>query len=469
MSDLEAALAVHRFGLGARPGERARIAADPRGWLTAQVVDAAAFRLDATGLPTVRDAGAAFVAFQAGVEEARRAPPADPAPVAETAMSDVPEAARPRDPLVEAVVLDVEARTRHALATPHGYAERLVHFWSNHFTVAATKPSVVPFVGVFEREVVRGNLVRRFEDLLLAAVAHPAMLLYLDQAQSAGPGSVAGQRRDLGLNENLAREILELHTLGVNGGYTQQDVGELARALTGWTVVGPRLQRFLPEGAPGDSVFVDALHEPGARKVLGRVHPEGGRAQAEGILRQLAAHPSTARHLSEKLVRQVMGREPAAGAVARVERVWRRTDGDLVAVHRALVEVTEAWDPTPGRRKTPTELMVSTLRALDVPSVDRRGIIATHALLGQPPYRAPSPAGWADDDASWGGADALRKRLLWCEGVVARFAPRARPEDLLTASLGPLLPDDTATAVRRAASASQGLVLGLMSPTFQRR
>lgn len=433
----EAALALHHFGLGARPGELASVA-DPRAWLLGQLDTPAAFALPAKGLP---DRVAAAEATLAADE-------------------DDGEVSPPRL-LLRA---ELAARLAHAVHTPYGFAERLVAFWSNHFTVSVQRKTAA-WIGLFEREVIRGGQSGRFEDLLLAAARHPAMLFYLDQAGSIGPGSLIGARRERGLNENLAREILELHTLGVQGGYTQADVTELARALTGWTVRMPRTARF-GAGPLGDFLFVGDLHEPGARELLGQRYPEDGERQADAMLRALARHPSTARHLATKLARHFVADAPPEAAIAQLERAFRASDGHLPTVHAALVDMPEAWSQ--HKHRAPIDFVIAAQRALAVEAPAKQ-VGRALADLGQTPARAPSPAGWPDTRAEWAGGSSLLRRVAWAEALAARCALVGRPSERLRDVLGPLLADATAAAVDRASSAIQGLTLGLMSPEFQRR
>jgi uncharacterized protein (DUF1800 family) len=302
-------------------------------------------------------------------------------------------------------------------------------------------------------------------DLLVAAESHPGMLVYLDNHFSVGPGSLAGRRRDRGLNENLAREILELHTLGVDGGYGQEDVEELARAITGWSL-GNRF--FGGRGDRGEFVFEPRIHEPGARTVLGKRYPEGGLEQGEAILRDLARHPSTAKHVAAKLARHFVADAPPADAVSRLERTFLDADGDLQALARAVVALDAAWSPEQSKLKSHDEYFVSALRALDAPDLEPMAIAASYAALGQRPFDAPSPAGWPDEADAWIGPDAVMKRLEWAEEV-GRRAPSGRPLLVLERALGDLASADTRRAVAAAASPSQGLTLALMAPEFQRR
>ena len=350
--------------------------------------------------------------------------------------------------------------------------ERLVHFWSNHFAVSVDKLLIVGLAGGFEADAIRPHVLGRFEDLLLAVVRHPAMLLYLDQAQSIGPGSPAGQRaqnqqqRGRGLNENLAREILELHTLGVRSGYTQEDVTEFARALTGWTLPGDQSG----DGVEASFRFVRALHEPGARTVLGRSHADSGEQQARAILHDLVTAPATARHIATKLARHFVADDPPPALVQRLADTFVRSGGDLASVYRELVASPEAWLPTQAKFKSPWEWSISCLRA-----VGRRELPAMQAVnlmnqLGQPVWRPGSPAGYADVAGTWAAPDALIRRVETAQRfaeqagntVDARtLAPRVLP--------GGALGEDTAAAIARADSSGTALALLLVAPEFLRR
>lgn len=469
MTTLEASIAVNRFGLGATTADLARAAADPRAWLDDQINDPGAFLLPVRDLPTSAQAGASLTAYLASRRQTRTAVP-DPAGA--PAMSEQAQMAavvQPLRQLNQATYRDIAARVSHGLTTETGFAERLVYFWSNHFTVAATKAQTIPFVGPFEREAIRPHLTGSFADLLIAAIQHPGMLLYLDQVQSTGPNSRVGQRRDGGLNENLAREILELHTVGVHAGYTQNDVIEFAKALTGWVLAGERTQRLMPQAQPGAFVFLDAMHEPGARTVLGVRYPEGGVEQGLAILRDLARRPATARHVATKLARHFVADTPPAELVAHLEGVYLETEGDLPSLHRALFTHDTAWRPEQQKLKTPNEFLLSAMRLTGQTRPDSRDLLQTYQTLGQPPFRAPSPAGWPDDAASWSGPDALMKRIEWAQAFAEGITLSQRPEDVAATALGPLFSDASRQSVRRAESPSQGLVLALMSPEFQRR
>jgi uncharacterized protein (DUF1800 family) len=482
MGAIDMAIAANRFGLGARPGDL-RQDGDVRAGLKAQVGRPQSFALEDPGLISSEQAGGVLVAYRdqrqaekqaqaaaqarpaADMADMQGAPGRSPA----AAQDQAAAFAKPLRELNQLTLADIQARYGRALTTDTSFAERLVTFWSNHFTVAATKLQTLPMAGPFEREVVRAHMTGSFADLLLASTRHPGMLLYLDQAQSIGPDSVAGQRRKAGLNENLAREIMELHTVGVHAGYTQADVTEFAKALTGWTIAGERMRRFAPNLTPGRFVFLDLAHEPGARTVLGRRYADNGEGQAHAILLDLARHPGTARHVATKLARHFVADDPPPEAVARLEKVFVATGGDLPSLHRAVVDEPLAWRPEASKFKTPYEFQVSALRLTGARTLPPRLIQLAGQMLGQPVFRAPSPAGWPDDAASWAGPDALIKRLEWSQQLADRSQIRTPPEVLAAQGLGASLTPRAATAIHRAESPAQGLVLALMSPEFQRR
>jgi uncharacterized protein (DUF1800 family) len=376
---------------------------------------------------------------------------------------------------------DALARFQRAARAEVGFAERLVHFWSNHFCISAAKgPLVRVAAGCFEREAIRPHVLGRFSAMLQAVESHPAMLAYLDNALSFGPNSPAGRNRNRGLNENLAREILELHTLGVRSGYTQGDVTEFARALTGWSLAGqagagqgePAPAAMAMDGAqPGGFQFRPALHEPGARSLLGRSYADAGEGQGLAILHDLAAAPATARHVATKLARHFVADDPPPAVVDRLVAAFQRSGGDLPTVYRALVESPEAWTAGPGKFKTPWDWTLSSLRALG-----RRELSAnTQAApllnqLGQPVWRPGSPAGYDDVAASWAAPDALVRRVELAQRLAAQTGDSVDPRTLAPRLLpGDALRESTATAIARAESASTGLALLLVSPEFLRR
>jgi uncharacterized protein (DUF1800 family) len=469
-----AAIATGRFGYGARPGELAAAASDARGWLTAQLDRQAAAPAELAGLAPGAEILGRFLAVRAEREAARRAAAQDGA----DAVQQI--AKRVREALVPHYLAQAAARTRIALGSPASFRERLVQFWTNHFAVSVDKPICLGTAGALENEAIRPRVCGRFTDLLLAVETHPAMITYLDNQQSVGPNSELGARANrrrligggaprarAGLNENLAREILELHTLGVDGGYSQGDVTSFAAVLTGWSIGGGQGRRA--QGAPGTFQFRAALHEPGARTVLGRRYAEGGFGQGEAVLRDLAAQPATARHLAVKLARHFVADEPPPALVERLTQAYRAADGDLPTVYAALVGWDGAWEPVPQKFKTPSDFVYSSLRALGLVPQEPKALLAGFEALGQRHYSPGSPAGWPDRAQDWDGADALMKRIEWSVALADRVGNAHSALATLDAALGPLGGEHTRTALARAASGSQALALMLMSPDFQRR
>lgn len=467
-NDLDAAIAVTRFGLGARPGEITAAKGDPRGWLKAQVRPAGADLFATDG----EDAGERLAEFRA-YRQAR---------VAARQKADTTKG-EPDDPVKMArqfvrqnAAGDILSRVQLAAATDAGFRERWALFWANHFTVSAAKVQVSGLVGPFENEAIRPHVFGGFADLLAAAESHPAMLLYLDQAQSVGPGSRAAQMaarrrpdgapaRRAGLNENLAREILELHTVGVDGGYTQADVTEFARALTGLSVAG---QRAAEDATP--VVFRPGAHEPGERTVLGKRYPAGGRDQGASILADLAARPQTARFICMKLARHFVADAPPPALVERLTRAWTRSSGDLAQVAYTLIDAPEAWAAPAAKLKTPYEFVVSSYRAVGETPAALNVVNGALTGLGQRPFAAPSPKGWPDEAAPWAASDALVKRMQFAQALGARTGPAvADPNALAAAALGARLSPASATAIARAESRPEAVALLLMTPEFQRR
>jgi uncharacterized protein (DUF1800 family) len=482
------AIAANRFGLGARPGELERIAGHAPDWLIAQLKGAPPL-LSESGLRTSqsvlvetfdvrhdqREAGgkkAIKQRAQAGASAGTDGDGAVDNPNARAAaiqkLLKLPQIYRP------IYISEATARLRHAATTDRPFVERITQFWTNHFAVSIDKIAVLGLAGAFEREAIRPNVLGNFSDLLLAVERHPAMLLYLDNYLSVGPGSrvarMAARRqteRKVGLNENLAREILELHTLGVNGGYTQQDVTTFAQVLTGWSIGGDFGR--LKDGEPGTFTFREALHEPGAKTVLGKRYPADGESEGKAVLRDVAAKPATANFVATKLARHFIADEPAPAAVDKLAQSFMKSHGDLPTVYRTLVELGDSWSQPLTKYKTPTDYIVSTYRALDLPvDMSRRGL-ASFELLGQRTYTPGSPAGWPDRGADWDGASALMKRIEWADAVGQRVGAHQNAADLAPQVLGASLSEDTRKAISRAASGAQALTLLLTAPEFLRR
>ena len=498
---LLAAIAVTRFGLGAKPGELAAASSDPQGFLRSQIRRSGADKPPGEPASTAQRL-AEFRDYRKERREVRAEKTADTRAAPPSASNDpsMAESApgerggdrrEPPDPVKQIgnilrkdIAADFGARMALATSTDAAFRERWTLFWANHFTVSATKAITGTVVGPFEEEAIRPNVFGKFVDLLGAAETHPAMLTYLDQILSIGPDSPAAQlvrnrgargaglfggqlqaaaRRSAGLNENLAREIMELHTVGVNGGYTQADVTEFARAMTGLSIGNER------DGAYGAAVFREPAHEPGVRTVMNVRYDGGGRQQTARILADLAAKPQTAQFVCGKIARHFVADDPPPALVARLTDAWMRSGGDLAVVADTLVTAPEAWSPAPQKFKTPYEFLVSSFRAAGAQPMGFQQLGPVLTSLGQKPFSAPSPKGWAEDAASWAAPDAIVKRMQFAQAFSQRTISGRDPSALAADALGERLGPETAKAIARSESRPEGFALLLMSPEFQRR
>jgi uncharacterized protein (DUF1800 family) len=452
----EAALALHRFGVGPRAGSIEAIADDPRGALIAELDRPGAGQITNPDLPTSGAANRAVFEYNAERNAEKKRPRQDSA---QAAMEPAP--AKPEAVPLPRQLFRNEARARidAALGTEVGFVERLVWFWSNHFCVNQEKTVMA---GAYEREAIRPHVLGRFGDMLLAAEGHPAMLLYLDNAQSIGPNSIAGINRDKGLNENLAREILELHTLGVRTVYTQDDVTSFAKVLTGWTI----RQTATDPDRGGEFVYIKRAHEPGPEMVIGKDYPDTGPEQGRAVLADLARHPATAKHVAIKLACHFIANDPPPVLVERLTRRFLDTDGDLKEVTRALIASPEAWEPQQAKIKRPGEWIVAALRATGI-SGDIQRIVGGMTLLGEPLWRPPAPKGFSDDNAAW--LDGLAQRLDIANTFAQRVGDRLDAKAVADTALGPLASEETRRAIATAESKPQALTFLLMAPEFQRR
>jgi len=429
--DAQTAQAMIRFGLGRRGTEP--LPADPVAWLVGQVESADTAAFDPK-LPNTAD----------GLTIAR-----------EQFKLSLPPGASLVQPLFQQ---DVRAQTEQLLTTAAPFRERLVWFWANHFTVSTRQNATRAVIGPYVREAIRPNVTGSFFGMLLAVMRHPAMLLYLDNHNSFGPDSAAGRAQKRGLNENLARECLELHTVSPAAGYSQADVTEFAKVLTGWSVEYNRL-------APG-FLFRDGAHQPGPKTVLGRKLPPG---EAGGIaaLDFLARHPATHRHLATKLVQHFVADTPPPDALRAIEGVLRDTDGDLGAASVALVHLEQAWTPL-AKLRSPQDYAVAALRALDMPADKQPALQGALGTLGQPLWNAPLPNGWPDHASEWAAPEAMMRRIDWSYGIAAQAGDRDAAA-VADAALGPLLRAQTLGGIRRAGSRRDALTLLFTAPEFMRR
>jgi uncharacterized protein (DUF1800 family) len=352
------------------------------------------------------------------------------------------------------------ASVARAVETRTPFRERLVWFWTNHFTISLRQGRCAALAGAFVQEAIRPHVTGRFQDMVLAVARHPAMLIYLDNAGSVGPDSMVGQRSHRGLNENLARECMELHTVSPASGYTQEDVTSFARILTGWSVE--------LKNDPAGFVFRPNVHEPGEQTLMGHRFPDGEEGGIEA-LRFLANHPAAHRFIATKLVRHFVADDPPPAAVRRIEAILRDTGGDLGAASAGLVHLDEAW--TPGTKfRSPIDLVVAACRALGIGAATDPGppYLAILAGLGQPLWTAPAPDGWPDNAAGWSGPEAMMRRVDWSYGFAQRVGDRD-PIEIGDAVLGPLFRPATHEAMAHAGSRREAMTLLLTSPEFQRR
>ena len=429
--DAKAAHALIRFGLGRRGAEA--VPTDPRAWLARQL-DGPDPALAGPGHSGAEGLGA-IRASQADKTVKDR-----------------------RSVIRDIFVADTNTNIDSLLTTVTPFRERLVWFWANHFTVSIKAPFAAAVVNAQFREAIRPHVTGRFADMLLAVMRHPAMLIYLNNAASIGPNSRAGSTQKRGLNENLARECLELHTVTPASGYTQADVTEFARVITGWSTSAD---------APGTGfIFRPNLHEPGAKTVMGQSFG-GGEQGGVDALNWLAAHPATARHLATKLARHFIADTPPAAAIARLEAAFRHSKGDLKATALAVIDAPEAWQPL-TKLRSPFDYVIAAIRALDLPATNRPDVAAVLSGLGQPIHNCPGPNGWPDTAADWAAPEAMLRRIDWAYAVATR-APMADPVAVAEASLGPLLPVATRTQIARAGSQREAMTLLLAAPEFQRR
>lgn len=451
-------IAIQRFGLGAGPGELARMGRDPLPWLLAQLDQPTELPAD----DRIPDSLGAMDHFIRRLELVRSRNAREKAGETLIPLSrEIVDFLHPND-IVQANLAQGLAT---AIATPAPLLERLALHWINHFTASLATAGVYLgyFGAAFEREAIRPHMLGRFEDMLFASSTHTAMLFYLDNRRSVGPNSPSGKRRGRGLNENLAREILELHSLGVDGGYTQDDVIALARILTGWSA---EIDRPAPSIAARMGFFPE-FHEPGPQVVLGRRYADTGPDQLKAVLHDLAEHPSTARHVSRRLVRHFIGDAAPPDLVPALARIFQDSGGDLKAVTAGLLCSPAAAAPA-ARIRPPIELLLGTARLLGQPPEPPRPMLAL-AAMGQP-FRGPaSPAGWPEEDDAWAAPDAIKTRLDWAIALAARQPARLDARALLDQAYGPAASPELRRAVGRAADARQALVLLLMSPEYQRR
>ncbi len=514
---LTALVALNRFGFGARggaSGDFVNAASDPRGFVKAELSRPSGALLEVPGLQPTPALATAIFEYQFEQQQARAAaakaapvaPSTEGPPQTETkppqrrnlSLSDLAQKIAPKDPAMQTAgnaaapraetmtpnavppkpapqqlnVIqktfrsEALARIQRGALVECGFVERLVVFWSNHFCISAGKGGLARmWAGSFEREAIRPHVLGRFADMLKAVEQHPAMLFFLDNQQSLGPNSRAGINRNRGLNENLAREIMELHTLGVGGGYSQDDVTSLARVITGWTYAGRQGQL----GAPGSFVFNANAHEPGAQRVLGKIYHAVGVEQGEAVLADIARHPSTAKFIATKFVRHFVADDPPPALVARLQDIFTRTDGDLKALAVALVDSNEAWTAPISKMRSPYEYLIATARIQARVPEDPGGVLGGLNVLGQPLWSPAGPNGFPDTNAAWAAPEGMKLRLDIASQVAFRINNNIDPRQLLELAAADAASEETRRTIERAESRQQAMAILLMSPEFQRR
>jgi len=454
--------ALNRLAVGPRPADAAAIQAQgPKRWLADFI--ATQLAPEAVALPerlTQRLAALdtlplTTAELMARYREAQR--------LAREAKREGAAAGDARRELVQPIAQQARAqRLLRAIDSPAQLQELLVDFWFNHFNVFAGKGAVAVLVGDYERRAIRPHVFGSFRAMLGASAKHPAMLIYLDNAQSVGgPAARAGR----GLNENYARELMELHTLGVDGGYAQRDVTELARMLTGWTI------------GPGDEFrFEPRRHDAGPKQWLGRTIAPAGQAEGELALDLLAAHPATARHIAGQLAQAFVADEPPPALVQRMADRFLAAQAQpdqLAQVMRTMITSDEFWrrEAWGAKFKTPYQYLLSSLRAVDAPlPEDLQPLLGALAQAGMPLYGAQTPDGYKNTAAAWMNAEALAQRIQLAQTLNQRLRRSGLGADAQTllATLGPSISPGTRETVAAEPAALQ-LALLLGSPDFMHR
>lgn len=445
-------IAAFRFGLGLPLPKGAP--ADPEAMLLAlDRADPAVALWPGIGLE-------AALAHMRDMDDSRRAARADPAMKAADAEASV---------RAEALRLKgARIAMARALDSPNSFRERLVAFWADHFTVSTKNRRDRPLPSALAEDAIRPHVNGRFADMLKAVTLHPAMLIYLNQNLSIGPGSPQGQRSGKGLNENLAREVIELHTLGAGSPYSQDDVRQMAELLTGLTV--DTTEGFL---------FRQNWAEPGAEMVLGESFDGRGTAPILEALDLLADRPETAAHLSRKIAVHFLSDDPDPEVVAVLTRAWLDSGGDLSAVYAALLRHPAAWVPQAEKARQPFEFLAAALRGLGVTGAAvmamedrdfRRAVTQPMLAMGQPWQAAPGPDGWPEAPAAWISPQRLAIRITWAMSLPQRLVdPMPDPRRFMELVLADRVDERTGWAVTRAETRREGVGLVLASPAFNRR
>ena len=448
-----AIIAVNRFGYGSRGDELQQAEKAPVAWIKSKLT----LPTFDNRLPSSGDIITESFHYYKQRKKNKKLADADTANDQKKSMVDMNK----KYPRQAFLAMSADS-VNQAINSSNSVSWRLLDFFSNHFSVTAKGRLMSGLAGTLERESIAPNLLGSFADLLLSVEQHPAMLIYLNNEKSFGANSVIGKKLKKGLNENLAREILELHTLGVDGPYQQGDVTELAKAITGWGLVN--LKREEGSGFK----FNKNGHEPGSRTLLGKKYQDNGLPQGEQMLRDLAVHPATAKYICYKLAHHFVSETPSKSLLAKMENTWFQTHGNIKEVMNTLFEAQESWLDSPQKYKTPREFLISSHRALNTTKIKDKAVLSSLMVLGQQPFNAGSPAGYSDEQKDWLGGSALMSRIDWT-AKFSSYHKRANAENIMSVALGEGVSDHTYVAVMRAESRHQALTLLLMSPEFQRR
>lgn len=447
---VQAHIATNRFGLGAKPKELTQAVNDPKSWLLAQleVIPPVFFNNE---LPKSKDIASVLSDNRKAKKQLKKTPNDEALKIKLASEKKYPNQ----------TLLALSADTiNQAIKSDNSLNWRLLDFFSNHFSVSATGNVMRALAPTLEREAIAPNLLGNFEDMLMAVIKHPAMLIYLNNERSFGPSSRLG-KKGRGLNENLAREIFELHTLGVNGGYTQSDIIELAKGITGWSVANPAKDKT------SGFIFRKAGHEPGTRQLFGNNYANKGVSQGEKMLIDIARHPSTAKYVCYKLAHHFISDTPDPILLEKLNTRWQASNGNIKAVVTELINAQESWVPDSNKFKSPREFVISSLRVLNKNKLTDRQLVYTLRTLGQQPFNAGSPAGYGDKEEDWSGASAMMAKIEWTSMLAGRLKPNANK--LLNNAFGENISDRTSKMVKRAESRQQAAILFLMSPEFLRR
>ena len=433
-------IAFNRFGLGAKLGQIDTVTGTPKHWLLEQIKQPQ-FNFD-PALPSSND----IILRDAKLKKTK----------------GFDEKQKLRVSFFASFNEMVSNSLQQELTTHTGFEWRVLNFFSNHFSVTKDDYLSAGLAPTLEREAIAPHLFGRFEDMLLAVVQHPTMLHYLDNVNSFGPNSIIGKNRNKGLNENLAREILELHTMGVNGGYTQADVIALAKGITGWSVGNPNKKE------KPTFVYRERGHEPGNFVLLNTTHKQDGIAQGTRMLSQICNHPSTAHYICTKIAKHFVSSTPSNALVQHLTNTWTQSNGHLAQVFSALIQHEDSWKPTKAKFKTPHDYIISTVRALPknlwpTPNKLRK----TMEMFGHGPFMAGSPAGYEDSEEYWNTPSAILNRVDWVYQLVANFNDDITPVfnslDMSFAN------SETYNVIAGADTRQNALLLYFANPDFMRR